>query len=525
MQEKLTEEVELGGGAGGASSDNDKIFNNRRSDDDDKEEEESKDELNRHHYHIDVNRPQDEIVTVEDELSPVEELGHNSRANLHDESADTWTKYKLMTWNLWCIPVSSPRTLSNPDRCSSYLRDLAEKQQWQNYDGLIVVALQELWCWKTGIFPPFLLRIIALFEYIPYIGRFFSALFQLISILLGVLPILKCLPIQYDPKSRFIHKMRNFLPYAIKDSSIPISVFMDNGLCTLTNKPPTEWGCQSYESTACDDSLANKGWLWCFYEAQKLLIINTHMQAAGAGHERLLQLRELKSWLYKKWESKGLVNKCIVLGDFNVDMESHPERVRIFTETQSKKMLINAGNEHEHNPNLQLADKVHEDKDEEEEDDLGDAKEAVNDVVISMDEHDDKPSKKEDAMSKSLVNEMEMAHKIDADIYDELGDDPLTPLPCSTKESLADNLRKLKMARQGGKKTKFTKKAYINIPHHLGPTFHKLNRYEPTFKRAEYNIDHIFANFKCEQVKNSLLALGRYKLSDHRLVVSEFSAT
>ena len=88
---------------------------------------------------------------------------------------------------------------------------------------------------------------------------------------------------------------------------------------------------------------------------------------------------------------------------------------------------------------------------------------------------------------------------------------------------MADNLRKLKMARQGGKKTKFTKKAYINIPHHLGPAYHKINRYEPTFKRAEYNIDHIFVNFECHGIQNKLLALGRYKLSDHMLVISDFT--
>eukprot|EP01083_Nonionella_stella_P063322 164529_1 len=106
----------------------------------------------------------------------------------------TWNTYKLITWNLWCIPVSSPRCLSNPDRCSNYLYQLAEKQEWQKYNGIIVVALQELWSWPTGLFPPFLLKIMAYFEYIPYIGRWFAALFTIISMLLGVLPIFKCLP-------------------------------------------------------------------------------------------------------------------------------------------------------------------------------------------------------------------------------------------------------------------------------------------------------------------------------------------
>ena len=62
----------------------------------------------------------------------------------NNDGNNEWNKYKLMTWNLWCIPVSSPRCLSNPDRCSSYLLDIAEKQEWQNYDGLIVLGIQEL---------------------------------------------------------------------------------------------------------------------------------------------------------------------------------------------------------------------------------------------------------------------------------------------------------------------------------------------------------------------------------------------
>ena len=94
----------------------------------------------------------------------------------------------------------------------------------------------------------------------------------------GALPILKCLPIRYDPKGRFMHKLRHHLPYGIRDNDISITTFLDNGLCILTNKQPTKWGSESYTVTACDDSLANKGWLWCYYQPQKLMIVNTHMQ-------------------------------------------------------------------------------------------------------------------------------------------------------------------------------------------------------------------------------------------------------
>ena len=74
------------------------------------------------------------------------ELGNSGQADESNTDGEVWTRFKLMTWNLWCIPISSPRCLSNPDRCSTYLRDLAETKNWASYDGLIVVALQEFGC-------------------------------------------------------------------------------------------------------------------------------------------------------------------------------------------------------------------------------------------------------------------------------------------------------------------------------------------------------------------------------------------
>lgn len=121
-------------------------------------------------------------------------------------------------------------------------------------------------------------KLMKLYDFRDNTGRFFAALFTIISLLFGALPILKCLPIRYDPKGRFMRKLRHYLPFAMKNSSIPIASFLDNGLCILTNKPPTKSGFERYDATACDDSLANKGWLWCYYETQKLMIINTHMQ-------------------------------------------------------------------------------------------------------------------------------------------------------------------------------------------------------------------------------------------------------
>lgn len=231
----------------------------------------------------------------------------------------------------------------------------------------------------------------------------------------------------------------------------------------------------------------------------------------------------MKGWLYREWESNGLINKCVVLGDFNVDMESHPERLQIFNENQQKSQLLISSELRV--PSVDLESQSQDSN--------------INDNVLTVANESNSdmvpiPSITVTATSvpnmsnQDLVDskETEIGHKIQMDIDKELGDDPLTCLSCSGKESLADNLRKLQLAKhnktRGKKKAKFTKKAYINIPHHLGEKYHKLNPYKATFKRAEYNIDHIFANFECKEIKNDLLALGRYQLSDHGLVISEF---
>merc|ERR1712107_28579 len=152
-------------------------------------------------------------------------------------------------------------------------------------------------------------------------------------------------------------------------------------------------------------------------------------------------------------------------GDFNIDLESHPERLEVWDEMQNEQ------------------------KDQKDERD-GDAE----------------AKEKEMAFGYRRLT-----------IASDLDRDPLTGIgrrmKGNPKRSLVHNLQN---------RANVTKKAYINITHHLGDGFHKINRYEPTFKRAEYNIDHIFANFECRNVKNRLLADKNGKLSDHALVVCEF---
>jgi len=100
--------------------------------------------------------------------------------------------------------------------------------------------------------------------------------------------------------------------------------------------------------------------------------------------------------------------------------------------------------------------------------------------------------------------------------------DPLTQMPYSIlpKEMIPKPVRSLI-----GHKPKYVKKGYINIPYHLGSKFSKINGYQVTFKRAKYNIDHIFCDFPVFNIINETFGEQKKVLSDHVLVVSQFSDT
>ncbi|ETO15520.1 hypothetical protein RFI_21842 [Reticulomyxa filosa] len=239
-------------------------------------------------------------------------------------SAISEKKFKVCTWNLWCVPFGSPRTLSNPYRCAKYAANIAKLQKWKEFDGLIIFHLQELWAFKTGIFPPFLLWCVS------------CCLFQFLALLLGLLPILKCLPLMYNPKRQFAQQLRKYLPYTVEHSQVPWTCGFDNGLLMCFNKPPQKHGFQRFTSHRCDDSFAAKGFLWAYFQDLQLLVINTHLQvrffSAGSGKERENQLNQLKKFIDSVREHMSV----LIAGDFNIDCRSNA--LRLYRLEQMKRI-------------------------------------------------------------------------------------------------------------------------------------------------------------------------------------------
>eukprot|EP01084_Bolivina_argentea_P274226 467350_1 len=243
-------------------------------------------------------------------------------------------KITIMTWNLWSIFVSSPRCLTNPQRCSDYiLTNIANKNNWTQYDGLIVCGFQELWKWNTGIIPPILLsHFIYIFEYIPYLGTIISRIFQLITLVLGAIPIFKLFSFfHYCPKQLVINKFNKILKYNYHSNNVPtfpIYKVADNGLLLLFNNKPDICGYENFINSHGECSLVNKGFLYAYFNKYNILFVMTHMQYTGHKHFKIKQLNQIVTFLNSFQKNNGKNNmKIIVFGDFNCDLNPNNEKM------------------------------------------------------------------------------------------------------------------------------------------------------------------------------------------------------
>eukprot|EP01084_Bolivina_argentea_P231813 390823_1 len=252
----------------------------------------------------------------------------------------------IISWNVWCM-LLAPRALSNPCRCSQYLCSINQQQKFCEFDGLVICGLQEIWAINTGCIPSVVLSSFAsLFEYIefmPHLGYYLSVFFQLFSFIIGIIPIFKILTFKYCPKQFVANKLADIgLKYNYFDNKIPLLKTGDNGLLLLSNIKPSLTGSYAYVHALFDDSMANKGFIYMYFESYHCLVVNTHLQARGNGKERLEQLQELNDFLVtfaNKYKIENKELKIIVFGDFNIDMSNHYKIVKY--EKQKNLLKVN----------------------------------------------------------------------------------------------------------------------------------------------------------------------------------------
>eukprot|EP01083_Nonionella_stella_P083303 230295_1 len=393
--------------------------------------------------------------------------------NLHTNDTNTDAlNINVCSWNIWCIPFASPRTLSNYLKCAKYLLNHQPTHNkvcdhpdasWFDPDAINILCIQELWSWRIGLFPAFALRFIAYSEYIPLIGWIISLLFQLLSMICGLL-FAPCFNRRYDPKQYFARQIEPLLPYHVYHSDLPFPRMLDNGLMILSNAQPTEHGSEMYDNAVAEDYYACKGFLWAYFANHRLLVINTHLQCAGGEEVRTMQLKQMKIFI-NSWKNE--VDKIIVCGDFNMDMQQFRSPTKCGTGT--KLFCFNRKNISDGSP------------------DVGDKEMDVNN---------------EGDETEIVVELSPIVHgNAISDSYSE----------CIRQRSIASsiisNISRLRHSID----------CDVNISTML--EMKKVSSYEPTFIETKENIDHVFASWIPNAHKTMVFTDQTMRLSDHKLVV------
>jgi len=232
---------------------------------------------------------------------------------------------KMLSWNTFSIPFANPRFLSNPLKCCQTLENMLNETgiliNEENGDNeLVLFCFQELWAFKVGIFPKFVFGFLKYMECIPILGYLLVMLsFLITQIQAFVLSLFVNITRCYNPKD-IVAQYFDFL-HCVQFTFIPWTQLMDNGLLILCNHSPSKSGYHRFENMKHEDALVSKGFIWCYFEALNLMVINTHLQAAGGEATQIAQLDEIRDFIDDRKEEFGCSDcKVLIAGDFNIDM-------------------------------------------------------------------------------------------------------------------------------------------------------------------------------------------------------------
>lgn len=223
----------------------------------------------------------------------------------------------VATHNLWLIPLPSCGWhLGRVERCASALAAAASELSAESgADGLTIVAVQEAWAYRVGLFWPILwlwskLEALLLRGGLAQGGKEWAAMAVLKGVFLysatvvtfftqAWLPLLRGW--LWDPKRTLASSLssKGGLGWSSVESSSTFrqmapwgwpACLMDSGLHTSASKPPDEGGFVGYgRQSLLGEGVCLKGMLW--HRWGKLGVVNTHMtfEYADGGEERRRQ--------------------------------------------------------------------------------------------------------------------------------------------------------------------------------------------------------------------------------------------
>lgn len=240
----------------------------------------------------------------------------------------------IVSHNTWLIPFGAPLMLGRAERLAQHVCGVVRRLSNEAPpDALVVVALQELWAFRTGPWWPVLWLVGALQSALLRAGLvrggYEPVLLRVLSYAALTLAALVCwLPWPFglwDPKPQ--------LSRALAAAGVPHTIglhgaslepllagrrrpppLMDSGLLLCMSRPADESGFVSFGAGGSSEDLVNKGLLWA--RVGQHAIICTHMTAERNPAQTAPQRAVLGALAARLLRLPG-VEQVLVVGDLN----------------------------------------------------------------------------------------------------------------------------------------------------------------------------------------------------------------
>lgn len=250
-------------------------------------------------------------------------------------------KIVVVAHNVWLIPFSAPWMFGRCERICNHQRMVVGKLRAEaGPDALMIVALQELWAFRTGPTWPLLWLVGKLQSKLlraprrsgghePVLLRIISGIVMALSCLFAWLPLPFGL---WNPKDHVASELATAgLPYAVGTGATSLQPLvscrrwpppvMDSGLLLCSSHRAEDSGFIAYSQGGSAEDFVNKGILWARFGS--VVAITTHMTAERAAvhtDPQRARLGEVVAWLLTL---RG-VEHVLVAGDLNHWQDSPP---------------------------------------------------------------------------------------------------------------------------------------------------------------------------------------------------------
>ena len=222
---------------------------------------------------------------------------------------------KLISWNIWGMIFKNPYCYCNTIVCLEHLKDEVE-----NNDDFVVVAVQESWIWKAGIFGW------VGSKFLKKCNTNFASFLHVISLLFTYIFTLKNLNVAEN-----LNTKDNTFIY--QDKRVNRFNIMNSGLLMITNAKADDVGFIEFNDKTGLEYLSSKGFQYLYYENIDSLFINTHLQSENHNDIKEKQVKQIKVFI-----DKHKAKNKYIMGDFNLDLYNNSKQ-KIILESMHLKNI------------------------------------------------------------------------------------------------------------------------------------------------------------------------------------------